>query len=98
MTASVIHVRNLIDGVTYRASIVETGKNVTFIGRSLFDEAETATIGITTEAAIGKSGSFWSVLFPAFVVGYCSDSPPQMDHKAFCDFLGEALAVSGIRD
>ena len=97
--------RNSIDGVTYRGSVIETRKYVNFITDDFLSkhfEGESVpvleNIGITTEAAIGKSGSLLSVFFPAFVVGYCSNLPPDLDHKAFCRFLEELLAVSNIGD
>jgi hypothetical protein len=105
MAKSILFVRNPIDGITYRASVIEMRKYVNYITQDFlikYLEGESVQvqerIGITTEAAIGKSGSLVSVFFPAFVVGYSSNLPPELDHKAFCRFLEEMLIVSNIRD
>ena len=105
MAKSILFVRNSIDGITYRASVIEMRKYVNYITDDFLIkhfEGESVPVlegmDITTEAAIGKSGSLLSVFFPSFVVGYCSNLPPELDHKAFCRFLEELLTASNIRD
>ena len=92
--ASVLHVVNAIDGISYRASVIKIRKYVTYLSQGLFDQMEKRTSSITTEVAIGKSGSFWSAIFPSLMVGYISNLPPDLDHEEFCDFIKEMLFIS----
>ena|ERR1700678_3104023 len=96
MAAYVIYVVNALDGKKYRASIIEKRKRVTYLalGFGPYDDTEIRTSSITTEVAIGASGSFWSAVFPLIMVGYISKLPPNLDHRSFCDFIKEMLFIS----
>jgi hypothetical protein len=98
MAGAVFRVKNQIDGITYRASVIEMRKYIQYIGRNFYGDAEKSTAYITIEAAIGNANSFLSLFFPSFVVGYCSGQPPALDFEAFCSFLKEAILSSNISD
>jgi hypothetical protein len=98
MAGTVFRVKNQIDGITYRVSVIEMRKYIQYVGRNFYGEAEKSTAFITIEAAIGKANSFVSVFFPTFVIGYCSGNPPGLDYEAFCIFIKEVVSSSNISD
>jgi hypothetical protein len=88
MTGTLLQTRNSLDGKSYRASVVELRKYVVYVTDGLLPGTkERMTVGITTEASVGRGRSFLSLMFPAFVVGYSDVLKPYMDKRA--EFLLE---------
>jgi hypothetical protein len=91
---ALFYVRNLNDDILYRVSVIHRRKTVSYLYKGFLGTTERATVGLTAEAAVGKAGSIWSVIFPSFVVGYASTLPPKLDHDEFCNLLREMLSAA----
>ena len=90
MTGTLFQTRNSVDGQHYRGSVVQLRKYVTYVSDGFIPGTkEKNTVGITEEASVGRGKSFLSLVFPAFVIGYASNLPPNLNHAQFCDVVRE---------